>query len=401
MKKKKTIRNILIAVIVVVVIVAAVVLTVMLRKDRHGLNAFERARTAASVDGTKISMIEYALSFDTLLNNYSVDASTLTDEQLKQYQDSAARQALLVKVYEKEAKALGLTLTDEEIEKCKNAAQQQIDAIVENYTESMIAGGSFSKSQLDKYVTNYYTQLGMNQSQYRAFIQERAEATYYQTKLDAYYEENGSGFSEEEILAYYHDAVAETMTDYSAGTYSMYMQFYSIGYTSPLLFVPEGFIYVDFVKLSKDTEEEINAVLEQINNGEMTFDDLMASEDNQDPYRNALKTPYAIGEEDYAYLADDENFYKQASELEIGQVGMLIVPVTGTAAEGEEAPITGYTGYLFRRAEGNMCEEGDSGIIKIDYYDGVRDSVEAGLREERWFADYALTDAAKAYKGIA
>ena len=399
MKRKKTIRNILIAAAVLVVVVAAIVLTVSLRKDGHGFNAFERAATAASADGEKISMIEYALSLDTLLSNNS-NASSLTDEQIREYQETAAKQALLVKIYIKEAKALGLKLTDEEVQKCKDAAQEQIDGIVETYTKSLIEGGSFSKAALNKQITSYYNQIGMNQSRYYAFVRERAEANYYLTKLTEYYQENGSGFDEEELLAYYHKSVEETMEGYEEGTYSLYTQFYAMGYTSPLLFVPEGFIYVDFIQLKKDTQEEISAIVDKINSGEMTFEELMDSEDNQDTYRTKLKAPYAIGKGDYSYLCGEEEFYTKAEELEMGEIGTLIVPIKGTAEEGEEAPITGYNGYLFRRAEGNMCEEGDSGVIKIDYYDGVRASAEEGLREEKWTADLSYSDSMFTYKGI-
>ena len=153
MKRKKTIRNIVIAVVVIIVIVAAIVLALSFRKDGHGLNAFDRARTAASADGEKISMIEYALSLDTLLSGSS--GTDLTDEQIRRYQENAAQQALLSKIYTKEAKALGLSLTDEEIQKAKDTAQQQIDAVVENYTKNLISGGSYSKSALNKQIANY------------------------------------------------------------------------------------------------------------------------------------------------------------------------------------------------------------------------------------------------------
>ena len=240
----------------------------------------------------------------------------------------------------------------------------------------------------------------MNQSRYYKFMLERAEANYYQTKLSEYYATNGSGFTEEEILAYYRSVVEEEMAEYSEGMYSMYTQFYAMGYTSPLLFVPEGFFYVDFVQVSKDTEEEINELVNKINSGEMTFDELMASDENVYTYKSALKAPYAIGEKDYSYLCSEEAFYTAAKELEVGKISTLIVPVKGTAEEGEEAPITGYTGYLFRRADGDMCMDGETGVIKIDYYDGVRDSVISGLREERWLGDLALNDVLYTYKGI-
>lgn len=398
MKRKKTIRNILIAVVALVVIAAAIFFVIALRKDGHGMNAFTRAKTAANADGCKVSMIEYALSLDTLLSNEQ-NAASMTEEQVKEHQEEAVKQALMVKIYAKEAKDLGLTLTDEEVQKCKDAAQAQIDAIVENYTQSLVSGGSFSKAALDKQVASYYSQIGMNQSQYFRFVKERAEASYYQTKLNEYYQGN-SDFTEEEILDYYRTSVEATMAEYQPGMYSMYTQFYAMGYSSPLLFVPEGAIYVDFIKLSKDTQEEIEEIIDKINSGDMSFDDLMASDDNQDTYKSKLKGPYAIADQEYGYLCSEEEFYTKATELEMGEIGTLIVPVKGTAEEGEEAPITGYTGYLFRRAEGDMCMDGDSGVIKIDYFDGIRDTVVNGLREERWLDDLSMSDAMFTYKGI-
>lgn len=419
--KKKKIRNILIAVAVVVVIAAAVILTVSLRKDGHGLNAFERAATAASAKGEKVSMIEYVLTLDTLMSN-STSASSMTDEQLRRYQESAAKQALMVKLYTKEAKSLGLKLTDEEVQKSKDAAQAQIDAVVENYTKNLISNGSFSKATLNKQIANYYAQIGMNQSRYYSYIRERTEASYYMSKLQEYYRENGSGLDENEVLTYYRDSVKESMANYEPGNYSLYTQFYTMGYMAPMYYVPEGFIYVDFIRVSKDTEEEVKEILNKVEGlkvtsedgtvtvtgkteGEsMTFDELKESDENKDSYRTILKSPYAIGEDDVSYLVSDaesgKTFFEKASALEIGEIDSLIVPVKGTAEEGEEAPITGYTGYIFRRAEGNMCEEGDSGIIKIDYYDGVRESMEEGLREEKWLADIKMEDGVYAYKGI-
>ena len=217
MKKKKTIRNILIAVVALVVIAAVIFLSIAFQKDGHGMNMFQRAKTAASVDGIKVNMIEYALTFDMLLSNNSLTASSLSDDQLKMYQESAAKQALMIDIYAREAKALGLNLTDEEKQACKDSAQEQIDSIAESYTQSLISNGNYSKAALNKQLASYYNQLGLNQSQYYNYVKERVEATYYQSKLSAYYEQNGSGFTEEEILEYYHNSVAETMDGYSEG----------------------------------------------------------------------------------------------------------------------------------------------------------------------------------------
>ena len=400
MKRKKTIRNILIAAAVVVLIVAAILLGIALRKDGHGMNWFERTRTAASANGESVTMLEYTLTLDQIMQSYS--SVQLTDEQVKALQENAAAQALLMKIYTREAKALGLQLTDEETAACKSAAQQQIDAVVSSYTRQLTDGGSFSKAALDKQIANYYAMLGMNQTQYYNFCKSRTEASYYMDKLEAYFQTNGSGFTEEEILENYHESVKSTMESYTAGQYSSTTLMYAYGYASPMLFVPEGFFYIDYIEVSKDTEEEVQAIFDKVLNGgedAMTFDELMASEDNVNVFKSVLSGPYAIGDEDYSYLFEkNEEAYEKAKALEIGGIDTFIMPVTKTDADGNET-VNGYIGYMFRRAEGDMCEEGQSGIVKIDYYPSVRQDVESGLRQKKWMSDAVYTDAMYAYRG--
>lgn len=439
MKRKKLIRNILIAAVVAVVVVAAVVLSIAFRKDGHGMNAFQRSRTAASADGVTVSMLEYALSFDTLAQNYS--STTLSDDQVKSLQDSAVNQALLLKIYAKEAKALGLTLTDEEIQTAKTSAQEQIDGVVEAYTEQLVNSGSFSKAALDKQVASYYGMLGMTQGQYYKYCLERLEANTYMEKLEKYYEENGSGLSEDEVQTYYRESVEATMDGYYEGQYSTSLLMYAYGYSMPMLFVPDGFFYVDYIQVSKDTEEEVNEIFDKVIRGgkedanafvfvtaetdeteeteeteatgetedaaqkdlpelePMSFDELMESDENVNAYRSVAEGPYAIGDGDYGYLFNTySEMYEAAKALEDGQIGVYVVPVTQTDTDGNEL-VQGYLGYMFRRAEGKMCENGQTGIIKLDYYPAVREDVEAGLRQKKWTADAVYNDALYAYRG--
>ena len=426
MKRKKTIRNIVIAAVVVALIAAAIVLALNLRKDGRGLNGFERSRTVATADGVSITMLDYVMTYDSLAQNYS--SSSLTDDQVRILQENAASQALLLKIYTKEAKALGLTLTDEEIAACRNSAQQQIDAVAENYTEQLSKNGNFSKAALDKQIASYYAMLGITQGQYYRYCLERMEASYYMDKLEEYYKTNDNGFTEDEILDYYHETVKSDMDSYQAGQYSSSVLMYAYGYSMPLLYVPEGFFYVDYIEVSKDTKEEVEQIFNKVIKGgkedaskfvlktdeegeteakadlpeiePMSFDELMASDDNVNVFRNVVKGPYAIGDDDYSYLFEkNEEAYETAKSLEIGQISTYIMPVSKTDTDGNEL-ITGYIGYMFRRAEGTMCEEGQSGIVKIDWYDTVRESVVSSLRQKRWMDDAVYTDAVYAYRGI-
>ncbi len=425
MKKKKTIRNIVIAAVVIAAVVAAIILGVALRKDGHGMNAFQRARTAASADGVSVSMLEYAMTFDTLAQNYT--SSSLTDTQIRNLQENAVNQALLQKIYVKEAKALGLTLTDEEVASCKESAQQQIDGVVEAYTQQLVQSGSFSKAALEKQISNYYAMIGMTQGKYYRYCLDRLEASTYMEKLDEYYNTNGSGLEEADVLAYYHESVEDTMESYTAGQYSSALLMYGYGYSLPVLFVPDGFFYVDVIQVSKDTEEEVNEIFNKVikggkedanafvlnvdSDGEgatataelpeleaMSFDELMESDDNVNPYRSIADGPYAVGDDDYGYLFNTySEAYEAAKALEIGQIGTYIKPVSKTDTDGNEL-ITGYIGYMFRRAEGTMCEDG-SNIVKIDHYPMVRENIESGLRQKRWMADAVTDDAVYAYRG--
>ena len=131
----------------------------------------------------------------------------------------------------------------------------------------------------------------------------------------------------------------------------------------------------------------------------MSFDELMESDENVNAYRSVAEGPYAIGDGDYGYLFNTySEMYEAAKALEDGQIGVYVVPVTQTDTDGNEL-VQGYLGYMFRRAEGKMCENGQTGIIKLDYYPAVREDVEAGLRQKKWTADAVYNDALYAYRG--
>ncbi len=402
--KKKLTRNILIGVLIVLVIAIAIFLAVALQKDAAGMNCFQRKATAASADGVKISMSEYRVTYDMILSNYQNQTSSFTDEQIRSLQESAANQALLQKVYAKEAKALGITLTDEQKAAAKKNAQDQIDSIMKYFTDSLVQNGTYSKSAVEKQIASYYQQLGMSEGEYRTFLRESAEGSYYIEAIRNYYDENDLHVDENVLTDYYRKTVEETMytekedgskrATYMDGQYWYYMMLYQMGYSEPMMYIPEGFIYIDYIKLQKGSKEEIEEIVNQVNAGEMDFDQLRKSDDNVDSYRDMLEGPYPIGENDHAQMFSSQEAYEAAAALAIGEIGSFIEePVTA-----EDGTVT-VTGYLFRRVEGNMCMDGDSGVIKIDYYPGVRASMETQYRVDQWLADIRYEDAVYAYKG--
>lgn len=400
--KKKLTRNILIGVLIVLVIGIAIFLSIALQKDSAGMNCFQRKATAASADGVKISMGEYRLNFDTTMMSYQT--TTFSDKQLKNLQENTAKQTLLPRVYAKEAKALGLSLTKEQKEEAAKSAQTQIDSMKESIAKEISKNGNYSKSAMEKQLASYYQQIGMNENEYYSFVKENAEGNYYKEAIDAYYQENGDGIDEATLLDYYRKSVEDSMytenedgtkkSSYSEGQYWYSMMLYQMGYSMPMMYVPEGFIYIDYIKLQKDTKKEIEEIINKVNAGEIDFDQLKKSDDNIDTYRSSLEGPYPIGENDHTQIFSSQEAYNAAAALAIGEIGSFIEePVTA-----DDGSVT-VTGYLFRRAEGNMCMDGDSGVIKIDYYPGVREAVLDEYRLEQWISDIRFEDAMYAYKG--
>lgn len=444
--KKRIARNVLIGVAVAIIIAVAIFLIVALQPDGAGMNCFQRKATAASADGVSINFAEYRAVFDPIASMYKQYGIELEGEGLENLQDYAARQALLQKIYIKEAKALGIELTDEQKKECADSAEAQINEIEQSYAQSLIDSGNYSKAALESYLVDYYKNRGMNKDEYRAYLRESAESTKYQDALTAYYEANGSGIAEDDLLAFYRKSVDDSMKiknedgteepTYHDGDFWSYLNSYKEGSSTPMLYVPEGFIYIDFIKLEAASVEEAQEIINKVNSGETKFDDLMNSEQNKDAFRSVLKAPYPIAENDHSQLFEQQEVYEQAAALEVGKIGTFIVmpkadeetkeddaaeaeasepeategettessendgetkPEDAEATEEKAEPIVV---YLFRRANGDMCYDGDHGIIKLDYFDKMRATVEEQFRLDKWFKDFNCDEKTiHAYKG--
>ena len=71
------------------------------------------------------------------------------------------------------------------------------------------------------------------------------------------------------------------------------------------------------------------------------------------------------------------------------------------SAATEKAENAKVTAYLFRRADASkVLMEGDSGVIRLDYYPGLHDAFVQEYRAEQWFADLKFEDALYTYKGV-
>lgn len=413
--KKKLTRNILIGVAAAVVIALIIFLAVALQRDGAGMTCFRRNATVASADGVKISMIEYRLTLDSeAQSNIYAQYYSMFGMTLKDVQEGAAKNALLRKIYAKEAKALGLTLTKEEQDAAKKEAQDAVDSVETYYKDYMVKNGTYTRTALEKQIADYYRQLGMNQSEYYAFVKTAKEAEYYEQKLDAYFLDK-EPITDEAVEEYYKTRIEESMVKtgedgqetpaYEEGTFWAQMDSYLTNPNAgllPVLYVPEGFIYTDFIQIEGANALEVRETIRQVTEGEKSFDELMNSDENVFQYREKLAGPYPIAEFDHNGLFSGQEAYAVVAGLEIGEIGSYIAPAAEDAGEEE----TKVTAYLFRRANGNMCVEGESGLIKIDYISGIRDRFKTLLtqqresdRQQQWLSDVKFEDALYTYKG--
>ena len=403
--KKKHLKVLLIAIAVVIVIVAVAVLASLLRKDGRGMNAFDRSKVVASAGGQSITAGELAMGLDNSINYYyQYYGATYSGEELKQLQENVAKDLILQKIYTVKANELGIGLTAEEVASCKKTAKEQLATLEETIGKQLSTSGNFSKANLESQINEYFTrQLGMNKSQYKAYIETQEKASLSLKKIQAYYADSLSGYTDEELLAFYDSEVKEHYAgDYTDGTYAMQMYYYLLGYSSvPYLYVPEGFVYIDILSYTAATEEEANAFAEKAK--ESGDFDAIAAESGVSSEHDYLVPPYAVGPNDWFYMLDSQDTYDAVAALEIGELTTVVIPNASTETDAT-ASIASYTAYIIKRVEGTMCENGaDYGIVDIDHYN-LRSTFKSEFEEQRfvdltetWLTDMKLTDAVYSY----
>lgn len=408
--KKKMTRNILIGAAIAIVVAVAIFLIVALQPDGKGMNCFQRNATVASADGVKISMSEYRVTLDSIYGQYAeyLKKMGLSDEMIREYQENAAEQALMQKIYIKEGKALGMTLTKEEQDSCKKAAKDYIEGIEQQYIEYMVQNGTYSKTAFEKEIANYYRNLGMNKNAYEKLIRTEQEAELYRQKLATYFTEKFTP-DDATLVQYYRDAALESMYEekdgektlkYKDGQVWEYMEHFRKNEDVPMLYLPEGFIFIDLVKLEAASAEAAQAEVDKINSGESDFDTLLTSADNKDAFKGLVNGPYPIAEKDHKELFEDDELYTLAASMEVGEMKAHI-----SELKAEDGTAT-YTVYLVRRAEGNIFMEGEERIIKMDYFTDMKEIAKNRYVSEKsnevqrgWLADEKFEDALYTYKG--
>jgi hypothetical protein len=410
--KKRQTRNILIAVAAALVIAVAIFLIVALSPDAAGMNCFQRKATVASADGEKITMGEYRVTYYPTSRYYAqlyqAYGITAGEAAVKELQENAAKEALLQKIYIKEGKAAGFTLTKEEEDACKKNAQDYVNGIDEQLKQEMIEGGAYSKAAFDKQVVEYYRALGMNKNEYFNYMKRAAEAALYADKLMTYWNEKNAP-DDETLLQYYRENAIASMSvkksdgtetpNYTEGQIWTSYEMFRTGQSVPMPYLPEGFIFIDFVQIEAASSVDAEEIVRKIESGETTFEELKSSPDNKDPFAGKLNGPYPIAENDHKQLFEDQEIYTKAAALNDGEIGTFI------KTEGDKVESTA-TVYVFRRAKGDIFMDAESRVINIDYFTGLRETVKSEYINAKWadiqngwLADVKFSDALYAYKG--
>ncbi len=408
--KKKMTRNILIGVAIALVIAVAIFLIVALQPDSAGMNCFQRKATVASADGEKITMGEYRVAFDSQAQLYKYYGITMNDSILTQTQEYSARQTLMQKIYIKEAQAQGLTLTKDEIAECKKTAEEYVATMENQIKNQMVEQGTYSKTQYDKQIAQYYKALGMNRNEYLAFIQQGEEANKYASKMSERFETENTP-DEETLAKYYRDAVEAAMysekedgtkeLQYTDGQFWENLEKFSKNTGDPMKYLPEGFIFIELVELEAATAEEADKIVGDVENGAFKFEEMKSSKDNKDPFAGKVNGPYPIAEKDHTQLFESDDVYTKAAELEIGMTGAVKVE-----NKAEDDTVT-YTVYVIRRVDGDsVFMDKEARIIKIDYFTDLSETYKTNYISEKWnelqnswLSDIKYEDAIYKYNG--
>lgn len=201
----------------------------------------------------------------------------------------------------------------------------------------------------------FFEATGLTEERYREmFVRSMEAGILYNHLLEDY--KALHTLTEEELQAGYARIVKETFTDrYTDGMYSNYLSYYMQGArTFPSLYIPDDAIFVRLFVKTNPTDAQIDSFKAQ---AAEDFEALYMSKENEFA-ANGSAGDLAVAPKDELF----EGLYATAKDVEIGGVGTLMI-------ERDE----GTAFYLFLRVEG------ETGIVPIDRYPGVRERITSQL----------------------
>lgn len=267
---------------------------------------------------------------------------TRTDEGMKALAEDVLTELSLEAAAIDVGKKAGYQLSAEE----QSYYQQAKDDAEEKLSDQLKSDGGTYESR-----EAFFRENGLTEERYTEMFVRSMEASVLYSHILEDYKANHT-LSDEELETGYARIVKETFTDrYTDGMYSRYLFYYLQGYRSfPSLYIPENAIFIRLFAKTDPTEEQIASFKEQ---AEADFAALYESSENE--FRqNGKADDLAIAPKDELF----EGLYAAAKDVGIGNVGTMTSEKNGKTAF-----------YLFERVEG------ETGIVPIDRYPGVRDRI--------------------------
>ena len=376
--KRQTKKILIFAAAALAIIVLVAGLIMLLRKDSYGDNYFTRNKAIATVNGTKITKNEFAMSLSNYYSNidtynlyamyygYGQYYDTSTEAGMKSLKNDILNSLIDNELYIQIGKELGITLTNEEQEAVKQSARDSLTSLKEQILESATSAGAQNpETYAATMLGNYFSGMGINQRTFLKRSEHSALAETYASKVQEYFtaernvtEEELKDIYTEYAKTYYEDA-------YTDGSYSNNLYYLMASYTDiPYLYIPEDFIFVQVIQYADD--EKAQEVLTKIQEGE-DFETYRVAEDNESEAGRTLAAGIAIGENDNFF---DEAIYTLAKDMNVGDVAMTEVESTDTDGNA----VTDH--YIVKRVEGT------TGTVP---YEEVKSVIDSTLK------DYAVS----------
>lgn len=392
MKNKK--RTIGIAVIAVLVVALVAVGITLLKHDRFGYNYFERNQTIASVGNMSITKGEFAQTFNDYYSNidtynlyalyygYGQYFDVSSEDGLNELRDYILENLLQRYAYVQMAEEMGITLTEEEEAECKQDGQDAYDDLFQQCVESAESAGSTTpETYATTTVSTYLSNMGLTKKGFITRQVENSRANLLADKVYAQLQEE-KVVTDEELPEIYNEYAQTNFADnYEDGSYATYEYYRRQGSTNlPYLYVPEDFVFVRMILI---TDPEVGAdVLTQIKDDPEQFETILRNgEINEDEFMVTLDEDegYGIGENDSLF---DDQLYKVAKTMEIGDVQMVSVESETTDDDGNEVTVP--ICYIIKRIEGEPA-----GIVAYEKVaDKINDTLLSYVKTN--YADEAL-----------
>jgi len=280
-------RNSKMTVLFALVLCLAMALTGCAAKTEIGAKVGDREVTVAQIEN-------YYLSTASSAYYYGYDVTT--EEGIKQYVDYIVDSLITSALLGYKAEQAGITLTAEEEEEAKAAAEAAYEAFYQEYVSyAEQARAQDKEAYANELLTDMLVQNGMTIKKVKqSYLDAEIDSIRVQKHQDQLLE--GVAPTAEQIKTMFDEEQAsqQALVEADPAAYFTQETYYMYGYSYMPLVIPEGLFYVRHILI--EDEETAKDVMEQINNG-ADFEEMLAQY-NTDPGMTAEENAqgYLVGE---------------------------------------------------------------------------------------------------------